>query len=82
MARVGRFAAALWDAFFALIAGPLGWTTLDAGAATNEIDYWGGVALGALVMLPLYIALFRYGYRSQALWGLAERPPLSARTSP
>jgi hypothetical protein len=70
--RVWAVSQPLWDAFYSLIAGPLGWTNMDSGAATNEIEYWVGVALGTLIGMPIYVALFRYGYRSQALWERAE----------
>jgi hypothetical protein len=70
--RVWAVSQPLWDAFYSLIAGSLGWTDLNAGAATNEIEYWVTAALVGLIELPTYIALFRYGYRSQALWERTE----------
>ena len=63
----------LWDASYTLIAGPLGWTNFEEGAGANEVAYWIGIAMGALIQLPIYLALFRYGYRSQALWKRAKR---------
>ncbi len=61
-----------WDLFFILVATPLGW----AGELPDSEPESGGeslstIALSLTLLAPLWLALFRYGYRSQALWDRA-----------
>jgi hypothetical protein len=55
----------LWDVFIALVASPRGWAQVVPDMEASSV---GEELFGLIVVVPLYIALFRYAFRSPDVW--------------
>lgn len=55
----------------ATIASSLGFGAFASPEGESMLAWGSGLGIGVALSVPQYVALFRYGYRSQALW---ERP--------
>ena len=74
----------VWDLVYALVFEPLGWSShFPDDEPESRAEFFTRWALGFALIAPLYLALFRYGHRAQALWASREgSAEVRGRTTP
>jgi len=67
--RVWAVIQPLWDFLYSFVFDSLGWSgQLPDTEPETRVEFFATRLIGLAVAAPLYLALFRYGYRSRKLW--------------